>query len=54
MVNFVISNYPYTHLVGVGFSLGGNILVKYLGENPKHQKNFVAAMSVCQGYDIMK
>ena len=41
-------------LVGVGVSMGANILVKYLGEKPRRQKDFLCAMSVCQGYDILK
>lgn len=54
MVSFILNNYSNTHLIGVGFSLGGNILVKYLGEHPEHQTNFVSAISICQGYDVMK
>ena len=54
VVRYTANNFPNTKLVGVGFSLGGNILVKYLGENPEHQRNFVCAVSVCQGYDILK
>ena len=54
MVDFVRNNYPGTRLIGVGFSLGGNIMVKYLGENSDHQKDFVSAVSLCQGYDVMK
>jgi predicted alpha/beta-fold hydrolase len=54
MVRYTVDNYPNTKLLGVGFSLGGNILVKYLGENPEHQRNFICAISLCQGYDILK
>lgn len=54
IVKYTVSNYPNTKLVGVGFSMGGNILVKYLGENLEHQRNFVCAVSLCQGYDILK
>ena len=38
--------------VAIGFSLGGNILMKYLGEKPERQKHFHVAASICQGYDI--
>lgn len=39
-------------LVGLGFSLGGNILLKYLGEKPERQNNFYFATSICAGYDV--
>jgi len=39
-------------LIGLAFSLGGNILLKYLGEKPERQKNFHFAVSVCAGYDV--
>ena len=39
-------------ITGLGFSLGGNILMKYLGEKTERQKNFHFATSVCSGYDV--
>lgn len=54
IVNFVASNYPDTNLIGVGFSMGANILVKYLGENIDQPRKFLCAVSICQGYDILK
>lgn len=54
MVNFVVNHYPDTKLIGVGFSMGANILVKYLGENLDQQRKFICAVSTCQGYDILK
>ena len=54
IVRYTVNNYVSTKLLGVGFSMGGNILVKYLGEKPEHQRHFVCAVSVCQGYDILK
>ena len=39
-------------MVGLGISLGGNILMKYLGEKVPRQDFFHFAISVCQGYDI--
>ena len=43
--------YPDTWFIGVGFSLGACILVRFLGENPSRQEKFVCAASLCQGYD---
>ncbi|XP_031563203.1 monoacylglycerol lipase ABHD2-like isoform X2 [Actinia tenebrosa] len=53
LVKQVIARYNCHHLIGVGFSMGANVLLKYLGEKPERQKNFTCAISVCQGYDII-
>ena len=44
--------FPETKLIGVGFSMGANMLLKYLGEKSSNQRNFIGAFSGCQGYDI--
>lgn len=41
---------PY--FIGVGFSMGGNVLLKYLGET-QHQSVFKAAAAVCVPLDLM-
>ncbi|XP_064616672.1 monoacylglycerol lipase ABHD2-like [Liolophura sinensis] len=46
--------YPRTKLIAVGFSMGANVVTKYMGEDAKHQENFLAAMSICQGYDLSR
>ena len=43
--------FPHARFVGVGFSLGANVLLKYLGEEPRRQEHFLGAQSWCQGYD---
>ncbi|RUS75894.1 hypothetical protein EGW08_016353, partial [Elysia chlorotica] len=43
--------HPGCHLILVGCSMGANIVVKYLGEDPAHQRGILAAVSVNQGYD---
>ncbi|KAJ2157407.1 hypothetical protein GGF46_004531 [Coemansia sp. RSA 552] len=42
---------PEAALVGVGFSLGANILTKYVGEEGSRCR-FLAAVSVCNPFDI--
>ncbi|KAK6970187.1 hypothetical protein BgiMline_025818 [Biomphalaria glabrata] len=45
---------PESNIILVGCSMGGNIVVKYLGENREHQEGILAAVSICQGYDVLK
>ncbi|XP_067936020.1 abhydrolase domain-containing protein 2-like [Watersipora subatra] len=52
VVDKVISMYPNTILVAVGFSMGANLICKYLGESRDHMNKITAAVSCCQGYDI--
>ncbi|ELT95508.1 hypothetical protein CAPTEDRAFT_132362 [Capitella teleta] len=52
MVDRMRELYPGHTAIGVGFSMGGNQLIKYLGEHPDHQKKFLCALSCCQGYDV--
>lgn len=54
MVDHILQLYPDTQLLAVGFSMGGNIVTKYLGEDESHQQKFLCGMSICQGYDIKK
>ena len=50
MVNRYLDAYPSTKLVLVGFSMGGNIVSKYLGEHKPRPDNILGAVSICQGY----
>ena len=52
MVDYLRQQYPDMKYIGVGFSLGANILLKYLGERPERQAYFLCAQSWCQGYDV--
>ena len=45
---------PLTQLVVVGFSLGGNIVCKYLGETQANQEKVLCCVSVCQGYSALR
>lgn len=46
--------FPGCGLILVGCSMGGNVLLKYLGEQPDRQNGILAAVSVCTGYSIEK
>ena len=51
MVQDLVKRYTCTKVICMGFSMGGNIVTKYLGENRKRPDNIVAGISSCQGYD---
>jgi len=50
MVRQVVARYPTTKIICIGFSMGGNIVTKYLGER-KSIPQIIAGISACQGYD---
>merc|ERR1712121_365517 len=54
MIKDVVRRFPNTNMVCVGFSMGGNLITKYLGEPRVKPDNIVAGISVCQGYDANK
>jgi len=53
-VEHIRIKHPKSPLLAVGFSLGGNILCKYLGENAANghpQHDLIGAICISQGYD---
>jgi abhydrolase domain-containing protein 2 len=52
MVEEVRKSYPDSTFIAVGFSMGGNVITKYLGERPERQLHFIGAVCCCQGYDV--
>uniref|UniRef100_A0A665TZ77 Monoacylglycerol lipase ABHD2 n=1 Tax=Echeneis naucrates TaxID=173247 RepID=A0A665TZ77_ECHNA len=54
MVGYIKRAYPQTQLIVVGFSLGGNIVCKFLGENKTNQERVLCCVSVCQGYSALR
>ncbi|XP_041651347.1 monoacylglycerol lipase ABHD2 isoform X2 [Cheilinus undulatus] len=54
MVGYIKRAFPQTMLVVVGFSLGGNIVCKFLGENRSNQDRVLCCVSVCQGYSALR
>ncbi|XP_062856756.1 monoacylglycerol lipase ABHD2 isoform X2 [Trichomycterus rosablanca] len=54
MVSYIKRTFPQTWLIVVGFSLGGNIVCKFLGENTANQDKVMCCVSVCQGYSALR
>ncbi|KAL4238314.1 Monoacylglycerol lipase abhd2 [Mactra antiquata] len=52
MIDHLLQQYPETKILAAGFSMGGNIVTKYLGESIENQDKVLCGMSVCQGYEI--
>lgn len=51
MINSLVKKYPSSSFVAVGFSLGGNLITKYLGElDVRKPDNIIGGISICQGY----
>ncbi|KAJ2875978.1 hypothetical protein FB639_003944, partial [Coemansia asiatica] len=53
VVEYLSATYPDSPLGAVGYSMGGNILTKYLGEQSSDCK-LSAAVTVCCPYDVTK
>ncbi|KAJ8688314.1 hypothetical protein QAD02_024109 [Eretmocerus hayati] len=55
MLRNLLEKHPSTKIVCVGFSLGGNLVTKYLGEQgPNKLHNIIGGISICQGYDAIE
>uniref|UniRef100_A0A7N9AMS7 Monoacylglycerol lipase ABHD2 n=1 Tax=Mastacembelus armatus TaxID=205130 RepID=A0A7N9AMS7_9TELE len=54
MVSYIKQAFPQTLLVVVGFSLGGNIVCKFLGESCLNEDRVLCCISVCQGYSALR
>ncbi|BET02426.1 alpha/beta hydrolase fold [Nesidiocoris tenuis] len=55
VVKHVSKRYPSTKVILLGYSLGGNLITKYLGEEGENvAKNIAGGVSVCQGYDVLE
>ena len=51
MVTEILKRFPTTKVICVGFSMGANLITKYLGEKYSRSRQIVSGISVCQGYD---
>jgi uncharacterized protein len=52
MIDFVIQRYPDKYLLPVGFSLSGNVLLKYLGEGRNISDKVSVALAVSPPIDL--
>jgi len=54
MIKDVVRRYKSTRIICIGFSMGGNLVTKYLGELKERPANIISGVSVCQGYDAAR
>ena len=54
MLSRYLESHPSSKLLLVGFSMGANIVTKYLGESRPHPDNILGAVSICQGYHAQR
>ena len=52
VISYVLSNFHYTQLALKGFSLGGNIVLKYMGEDRIIPKEIIAAVGISVPCDL--
>nr|CAD7257836.1 unnamed protein product [Timema shepardi] len=51
MLKNILENYSNTKIVCIGFSLGGNLVTKFMGENDRSRSpRIIGGISICQGY----
>lgn len=55
MIMNLIGKHSNTRIVCVGFSLGGNLVTKYMGEvETERPSHIIGGISVCQGYNAIE
>lgn len=54
LIQDIVKRYPATKIICVGFSMGGNLVTKYLGEDRVRPDCILAGISACQGYDAVE
>lgn len=54
MLHHLIEKHPNTKIVCVGYSMGGNIVTKYMGEERTRPPHLIGGISICQGYDAIE
>ncbi|XP_033207476.1 abhydrolase domain-containing protein 2 [Belonocnema kinseyi] len=55
MLQSLAEKHPNTRIVCVGFSLGGNLVTKYMGERGKDKmSSIIGGISICQGYNAIE
>lgn len=55
MIQSLVEKHPNTKIICIGFSLGGNLVTKYLGERGSNKlSNIIGGISICQGYNALE
>ncbi|XP_058798441.1 abhydrolase domain-containing protein 2 [Phymastichus coffea] len=55
MIKNLLEKHSSTKIVCVGFSLGGNLVTKYMGEHGINKlPNIIGGISICQGYNAIE
>lgn len=55
MLQNLVEQHSNTRIICIGFSLGGNLVTKYLGERgPNKLPNIIGGISICQGYNALE
>ena len=55
MLQSLMEKHPNTKIICIGFSLGGNLVTKYLGERKSNKlANIIGGISICQGYNAIE
>ncbi|KAK1121032.1 Abhydrolase domain-containing protein 2 [Melipona bicolor] len=55
MLQSLIEKHPNTKIICIGFSLGGNLVTKYLGERGSNKlSSIIGGISICQGYNAIE
>lgn len=55
MLSSLLDKHPSTKIVCVGFSLGGNLVTKYMGERAMTKSpQIIGGISICQGYNAIE
>lgn len=49
-VMYIARKYPRARLLGIGFSLGANILIRYLAEEGEHSRLVAGCGLACVGF----
>ncbi|XP_020279159.1 abhydrolase domain-containing protein 2 [Pseudomyrmex gracilis] len=55
MLQNLVEKHPNTKIVCIGYSLGGNLVTKYLAERGSNKMpNIIGGISICQGYNAIE
>ncbi|KAK9295294.1 hypothetical protein QLX08_010334 [Tetragonisca angustula] len=55
MLQSLMEKHPNTKIICIGFSLGGNLVTKYLGERGSTKlSSIIGGISICQGYNAIE